>query len=382
MKYYLIAGEASGDLHASHLMAALRERDSEAQFRFIGGDLMAAVGGTLVQHYRHLAFMGLMPVLRHLPEILRGMRQCRRDILQWQPDRLILVDYPGFNLNIARYVKCHAPQIKVVYYIAPKIWAWKERRIRDIRRYVDQLLSILPFEVDYYRQRHQYEVQYVGNPTLDEVRAFEASNPVNLGEFIERNHLPNRPIVALLPGSRQQEIRDNLSRMVEAVRPLADRYQFLVAGAPGIPNDFYARWLHDFPGNVLYNQTFSILQHATAALVTSGTATLETALFRVPQVVCYYIPCGRFVSFLRGLVLKIPYISLVNLIVDREAVPELVAHQMNVENVRTHLLSILPNGEKREAMLRDYDEVERRLGNPGAPQCAAALINQNTCGVV
>jgi len=382
LKYYLIAGEASGDLHASHLMAALRERDSEAQFCFIGGDLMAAVGGTLVQHYRHLAYMGLMPVLRHLPQILRGMRQCRRDILQWQPDRLILVDYPGFNLNIARYVKRHAPQIKVVYYIAPKIWAWKERRIRDIRRYVDQLLSILPFEVDYYHQRHHYEVQYVGNPTLDEVKAFEDTHSVNFAEFTEKNHLSNRPVIALLPGSRQQEISDNLSRMVEAIRPLANDYQFIIAGAPGIPNEFYTQWLRNFPGHVLYNQTFSILQHATAALVTSGTATLETSLFRVPQVVCYYIPCGRFVSFLRSLFLKIPYISLVNLIADREVVPELVAHQMTVENVRSQLLSILPGGERREAMLHDYDEVKRRLGKPGAPQFAAASINPNACDEV
>ena len=374
MKYYLIAGEASGDLHASHLMAALRERDADAEFRFIGGDLMAAVGGTQVQHYRDLAYMGFIPVLCHLPQILRGMRQCRRDILQWQPDRLILVDYPGFNLRMARYIKEHAPQIRIVYYIAPKIWAWKEGRIRKIRGFVDQLLSILPFEVDYYRTRHNYEVQYVGNPTLDEVRAYEATHPANFAEFIEKNHLSDRPIIALLPGSRQQEIRDNLRRMIQAAQPLAQHYQFLVAGAPGIPSDYYAQFLHDFPGQVLYGQTYPILQHATAAHVTSGTATLETTLFRVPQVVCYYIACGRFVSFLRRVFVKVPYISLVNLIANREVVPELVAHQMTADAVRTHLLSILPGEETRERMLRDYDDVIQRLGAPGAPHTAARLI--------
>lgn len=379
MNYYLIAGEASGDLHASHLMAALRERDCEAQFRFIGGDLMAAVGGTLVQHYSSLAYMGLIPVLCHLPQILRGMRRCRRDILQRQPDCLILVDYPGFNLNMARYIKKHAPQIRIIYYIAPKIWAWKEGRIRYIRKYVDQLLSILPFEVDYYSQRHNYEVQYVGNPTLDEVKAYEALHPANFADFIEKNHLPNCPLIALLPGSRQQEIRDNLRQMMQAVQPLANRYQFVVAGAPSIPAEQYSQWLCDFPGRVLYNQTYPILQHATAALVTSGTATLETALFRVPQVVCYYIAFGRIVSFLRRSFIKVPYISLVNLVAQREVVPELVADGMTVDVARTHLLSILPDGEARDNMLQGYDEVFRRLGNPGAPDHAASLIQNNIC---
>lgn len=374
MKYYLIAGEASGDLHASRLMASLRQGDPSAQFRCIGGDLMEAGGATLVRHYRTLAYMGLLPVLRHLPTILRGMKQCRADILQWRPDVLILVDYPGFNLGMARYIRQHAQEIKIFYYISPKIWAWKERRIHDIRRYVDRLYSILPFEVEYYRRRHDYDIDYTGNPTVDEVAAYQAQHPANFSHFIEKNGLQDKPVIAILAGSRKQEIRDNLSRMLEATRHLSDRYQLVVAGAPGIDEDYYARWIGPFRVHVVYGQTYPLLQHATAALVTSGTATLETALFRVPQVVCYYIGCGKLVSFVRRLFLKIPYISLVNLIAGREVVSELVADSMTVCNVRRELERILPGGEGREQMLLDYTEVARRLGEPGAPQRTARLM--------
>ncbi|MBQ8968367.1 MAG: lipid-A-disaccharide synthase [Bacteroidaceae bacterium] len=372
MKYFLIAGEASGDLHASHLMQSLRQCDAQAEFRCIGGDLMAAQGGHLVRHYSTLAYMGILPVIAHLPTILRGMRECRSDILRWQPDTLILVDYPGFNLSMAKYIRRHAPGVKIFYYISPKIWAWKEWRIRDIRANIDQLYSILPFEVDYFRQRHRYDIRYVGNPTLDEVSDFEAHHPADFSHFIEENHLPDRPVIALLAGSRQQEIRDNLSRMLRAAAPVATDYQLVVAGAPGIEPSFYAQFIDaESSVRVLYGQTYPLLQHATAALVTSGTATLETALFRVPQVVCYYIGWGKFISFMRRLVLKIPYISLVNLIADREVVPELVADGMTVENVRRHLQSILPGGSRRAPMLRDYEDVALRLGQPGAPQRAA-----------
>ncbi len=371
MKYFLIAGEASGDLHASHLMHALRQRDAEAQFRFIGGDLMQAQGGDLVRHYRDLAYMGVMPVITHLPTILRGIRQCRREVLSWQPDALILVDYPGFNLGMAKYIRKKAPGIKIFYYISPKIWAWKEWRIRQIRRDIDRLYSILPFEVDYFSRRHHYEIDYVGNPTVDEVAAYEAAHPRDFEAFVRDNGLSRRPVIALLAGSRKQEIRDNLSLMIRATRHLADAYQFVIAGAPGIDPGYYSRWNGEFSIPVLYGQTYRILQHSTAALVTSGTATLETALFRVPQVVCYYINFGRFFSFLRRLVIKIPYISLVNLIADSEVVTELVADGMTEENLRRQLNCILPDGEGRQAMLQGYDEVIRRLGTPGAPARAA-----------
>ena len=375
MKYYFIAGEASGDLHASHLMAALHRRDPEAEFRFVGGDLMEAQGGTLVRHYKELAYMGILPVLRHLPSILSGMRKTKRDIRQWKPQVVILVDYPGFNLSIAKFVRKQLPTTAIFYYIPPKIWAWKEWRISSLRRDTDLLLSILPFEIEYYHRRHQFkQITYVGNPTLDEVRAYEAQHHEDFAHFIEENSLPDHPIIALLAGSRRQEIKDNLGRMIEAAQPWAGKYQLVVAGAPGIEPEFYGQWTKEMPVTVLYGKTYPILQHATAALVTSGTATLETALFRVPQVVCYYIGWGKFISFMRRLVLKIPYISLVNLVAGREVVPELVADGMTVEEVRRHLRSILPNGHRREQMLEAYELVIERLGQPGAPNHAAEII--------
>lgn len=374
MKYYLIAGEASGDLHASHLMKALRQEDAEAEFRFIGGDLMKAEGGTLVRHYSTLAFMGFVPVLMNLRTIMRGMKQCRKDVLDWQPDVLILVDYPGFNLGMAKFIRHHAPGIRIFYYISPKIWAWKEWRMKSIRRYVDRVYSILPFEVEYFQNRHQYEIDYVGNPTLDEIDRYKQKHDVDFARFIVENELDERPIVALLAGSRRQEIRDNLSRMIDAVRPLLNDYQIIVAGAPGIDAGYYAQWTESASVHVLYGQTYRILQHSTAALVTSGTATLETALFRVPQVVCYYLNAAWFYRFLRFLLVKVQFISLVNLVAGREVVKELVGSDMSAENARRELLSILPGGENRETMLTDYEEVARRLGEPGAPKRAAEYM--------
>lgn len=363
MKYYIIAGEASGDLHAGHLMAAIRQEDPAAQFRGIGGDTMAAHGAELLQHYRHLAYMGFIPVLLHLPEILRGMKNCQNDILRWQPDAVILVDYPGFNLKIARFLRQHTT-IPVYYYIAPKIWAWKEHRIKDIKRDVDALFSILPFEVDFYERKHHYSIYYVGNPTVDEVAAFRNNTPAE-------TTYTGKPIIALLAGSRKQEVRDNLRRMAEAAKPFAEDYQLVLAAAPGLSDDFYTQAASGLNIRIVRNQTYSLLQHSTAALVTSGTATLETALFRVPQVVCYYTKAGRLVSLLRRLVLKIPYISLVNLVAGEEVVPELVAHQMNIKNLRHHLASILPGGSAREAQLQGYERMAAILGEPGAPQRAA-----------
>ena len=373
MKYYLIAGEASGDVHASHLIAAIKQEDAQAQFRCFGGDMMKAQGAELVQHYRDLAYMGFLPVIRHLRTILRGMKRCREDILEWQPNVLILVDYPGFNLQIARFIKQHS-SIPVFYYIAPKIWAWKEHRIRDIKRDIDQLFSILPFEKDFYERKHHYPIYYVGNPTVDEVDAYLREHPLDADAFRQDNNLDERPIIALLAGSRKQEVRDNLRRMVEAAEPYSKDFQLVLAAAPGLEDEFYEECAKGLEISIVRDQTYRLLQHSTAALVTSGTATLETALLRVPQVVCYYMKAGRLASFARRLFLKIPFISLVNLIAGEEVVPELVAEQMTPKNVRQHLASILPGSPAREAQLQGYERMASILGEPGAPERAAKII--------
>lgn len=370
MKYYLIVGEASGDLHASNLMRALQHEDPQAEFRFFGGDLMKAVGGTCVKHYRELAYMGFIPVLLHLRTIFRNMDFCKKDVEAWQPDVLILVDYPGFNLKIAEYIKRHT-QIPVYYYISPKIWAWKEYRIKNIKRDVDELFSILPFEVDFFK-KHQYPIHYVGNPCVDAVDDFRKKGQETFSEFVTANGLEDKPIIALLAGSRRQEIKDNLTRMIEAARSFP-QYQFVVAGAPGIEPDFYKRYI-DSSTKIVFGQTYRLLQQAEAALVTSGTATLETALFRVPQVVCYYISAGKLVSFLRRHILKVKYISLVNLIADREVVTELVADGMTVSNIKKELAKIISGGSGRSRMLSEYDRLIGILGEPGASERAAAQI--------
>lgn len=370
MKYYLIVGEASGDLHASNLMRALQHEDPQAEFRFFGGDLMKAVGGTCVKHYRELAYMGFIPVLLHLRTIFRNMDFCKKDVEAWQPDVLILVDYPGFNLKIAEYIKRHT-QIPVYYYISPKIWAWKEYRIKNIKRDVDELFSILPFEVDFFK-KHQYPIHYVGNPCVDAVDDFRRKGQETFSEFVAANRLEDKPIIALLAGSRRQEIKDNLTRMIEAARSFP-QYQFVVAGAPGIEPDFYKRYI-DSSTKIVFGQTYRLLQQAEAALVTSGTATLETALFRVPQVVCYYISAGKLVSFLRRHILKVKYISLVNLIADREVVTELVADGMTVSNIKKELAKIISGGNGRSRMLSEYDRLIGILGEPGASERAAAQI--------
>ena len=370
MKYYLIVGEASGDLHASHLMRSLKNLDAGAQFRFFGGDLMAAVGGTCVRHYRDLAYMGFIPVLLHLSTILRNMQMCKNDIVSWQPDCVILVDYPGFNLKIAKFVKSKT-NIPVYYYISPKIWAWKEYRIKNIKRDVDELFSILPFEVDFFEGKHHYPIHYVGNPTAAEVKDFLSNDSRNLR--IKGLTAPPHRIIALLAGSRQQEIKDNLPAMLEAVKPYEADYQIVLAGAPGIEPDYYAPFVEGRKVQVFFNQTYALLSQAHAALVTSGTATLETCLFRVPQVVCYKTPLPTIIGWLRKRVLKVKYISLVNLIADREVVKELVADSFSVNNIRQELTKIL-DGPARIAMLEDYDEVSRRLGDQIAPDNAAQLI--------
>ena len=377
MKYYLIAGEASGDLHASRLMRSLKAKDAEAEFRYFGGDLMAAEGGTLVKHYRELAYMGFIPVLLHLPTILHNMKMCKHDITAWQPDVVILVDYPGFNLKIAKYA--HRQNFKVYYYISPKIWAWKEYRIKNIKRDVDELFSILPFEVDFFEKKHHYPIHYVGNPTAQEVREYK--DPSNLPCLGEAHDTPLKQgetegVVALLAGSRKQEIKDNLPAMIEATRHLADRYDIVLAGAPSIPPEYYKPFLKGSSVRLVVNETYRLLSEATAALVTSGTATLETCMFRVPQVVCYYTPLKRFIGFMRRLVLNVKYVSLVNLIADREVVTELVADTFSVDNIRHELEKILPGGPDRQRMLDDYEEVHRRLGESDAPDRAAEIMIQ------
>ena len=376
MKYYLIVGEASGDLHASHLMRALKDIDAEAEFRFFGGDLMTAVGGTRVRHYKELAYMGFIPVLLHLPTILKNMKMCKQDITDWKPDCVILVDYPGFNLKIAEYIGNEKRKAKsekfpdgripqIFYYISPKIWAWKEYRIKNIRRDVDELLSILPFEVDFFEKKHHYPIHYVGNPTADEVRQFLACSPPDGGD--------TKPIIALLAGSRKQEIKDNLPAMLDAVEGIAQDYRIVIAGAPAIEPTYYNRFTRGREVEIVYNETYPLLSQAHAALVTSGTATLETCLFGVPQVVCYKVPLPKILGYLRRYLLKVKYISLVNLVADREVVKELLAETFSVENIRHELLQIL-DGEARERMLEGYAEVARRLGDQNAPETAARII--------
>lgn len=385
MKYYIIAGEASGDLHASNLMRSLKAKDPEAEFRFFGGDLMKAVGGTLVKHYRELAYMGFVQVVLHARTILRNMRRCKEDIVAWAPDVVILVDYPGFNLSIAKYVKTHT-QIPVYYYISPKIWAWKEYRIKDIRRYVDEMFSILPFEVPFYAG-HDYPIHYVGNPCVDAVADFKAQYTETREEFCARHGLnPELPIVALLAGSRKQEIKDNLPIMLSATKHfMPDKvyrrerikgFQWVIAGAPGIDKAMYGEVFAKSEATrgvtVVYGETYALLSHSYAAMVTSGTATLETALFRVPQVVCYYIMCGKVVSWLRSLVLKVKYISLVNLVADFPLVRELVADEMRERELAEELNQLLLDDFYRNRMFSEYDKmVIAPLGEPGASEHAA-----------
>lgn len=367
MKYYLIVGEASGDLHASNLMKSLKKSDSNAEFRFFGGDLMKAVGGVCVKHYKEMAYMGFIPVLMHLRTILKNMKLCQQDIISWNPDVLILVDYPGFNLDIAKYIKKQT-KIPVYYYISPKIWAWKEYRIKNIKRDVDELFSILPFEVNFFKGHH-YPIHYVGNPSVDSVDAFKKDYVESFVDFTSKNKLENKPIIALLAGSRKQEIHDNLPKMIDAVSTMKD-YQFVIAGAPSIESEYYADYVKKGV-HIVYGQTYELLSHSIAALVTSGTATLETALFKVPQVVCYDMPLSWLMSFLRRFFLKVKYISLVNLIADKEVVKELVANDMKVANIKKELASILPGGDGRQTMLDDYQHIIQILGAPGASERAA-----------
>lgn len=373
MRYYLIVGEASGDLHASHLMRSLQAVDTAAEFRFFGGDLMTAVGGTRVKHFKELAYMGFIPVLLHLRTIFRNMAFCKKDIVEWAPDVVILVDYPGFNLNIAKFVKSKT-RIPVYYYISPKIWAWKEYRIKNIKRDVDELFSILPFEVDFFGKKHHYPIHYVGNPTADEVRSFLSTYNEGFEQFCKANALQaDKPILALLAGSRRQEIKDNLPAMMQ-VAARFPQYQAVLAGAPSIADEYYEGFIRGSQVRLVKNQTYPLLAHSTAALVTSGTATLETALFNVPQVVCYKTPVPRLIRFAFNHIIKVEYISLVNLIMNKEVVSELFADRFTIDNIAHCLQTLLPGGEARQEMLNNYALLQKVLGDDVAPDNAAKLM--------
>ena len=374
MKYYLIVGEASGDLHASRLMRSLKKVDEFAEFRFFGGDLMAAEGGTRVKHYKELAYMGFVPVLLHLGTIFSNMKMCKDDVVKWKPDVVILVDYPGFNLNIAKFLKKNT-NIPAYYYISPKIWAWKEWRIRSIRRDIAEMFSILPFEVPFYEKKHHYPIHYVGNPTAQEVNEFRVGYQQPFEEFCTENQLDiHRPILALLAGSRLQEIKDNLPAMIEVAERFED-FQMVLAGAPSIEDKYYEQFVKGTPVKMVHNKTYQLLSHSTAALVTSGTATLETALFNVPQVVCYETPLPRLVRFAFDHIMSCKYISLVNLIADKEVVQEMFADRFKIDAIADQLYQLLPGKEGRERMLAEYQVVRERLGSQMAPDEAATIMH-------
>ena len=365
MKYYLIAGEASGDLHGANLMRALQQIDPEAEFRFWGGDRMEAVGGKLIKHYRDLAFMGFWEVVTNLRTILRNIDFCKRDITQFQPDALIFIDYPGFNMRIAKWAK--EIGIPTHYYISPQIWAWKENRIKAIKRDVDAMYVILPFEKDFYEGKHQYPVHFVGHPLLD---AIATRKEVSEEVFKRENGLDERPIIALLPGSRKQEIAKMLSVMLSVVESY-HQYQFVIAGAPSLGYDFYKQFIKEENVHFVTGKTYDLLSHAHAALVTSGTATLETALFNVPEVVCYR---GNWISYqIAKRVISLKYISLVNLIMDAPIVTELIQGELNTKNLKTELEKLL-NPEHRAKLLKDYKTLREKLGNEGASERTASLI--------
>lgn len=364
MKYYIIAGEASGDLHGSNLMKEIKKKDPNAAFRFWGGDLMKEQGGTLVKHYRDLSFMGFLEVILNLRTILGNIQFCKKDIAAYKPDAVILIDYPGFNLRIAEFVKSMG--IKVYYYISPQIWAWKTGRVHSIKKFVDRMFVILPFEKEFY-SKYEYEVDFVGHPLLD---ALKDLPELNLEEFKSKNQLDERKIIALLPGSRKQEIAVKLPLMLSVANDFPD-YQFVIAAAPSQEEEFYKKIAGD-DLNILYGQTYDLIRSAEAALVTSGTATLETAFLNTPEVVCYK---GSRISYEIGkrVVKNIEYISLVNLIMNREVVKELIQNELNSKNIKEELTKIL-SGPKRSKILDDYKELRQKLGGTGASVRTADLI--------
>lgn len=366
MKYFIIAGEASGDLHGSNLVKALKKEQPNSEIVCWGGDLMEKSGAKLLQHYRRTSFMGFWEVLKNLRTILGAIRDCKKDIEREQPDALILIDFPGFNFRIAEWAK--PKNIKIFYYISPQLWAWKENRIKKVKRDIDRMFVILPFEKDFYK-KHDYEVDFVGHPLLDVTERYETTP-----NFSKNHHLDNRPIIALLPGSRKQEIENMLSKMLQMVDKFTD-YQFIIAAAPSQSLDFYQSIIskNTLKNNVkiIQNQTYDILNIAKAALVTSGTATLETALFNIPQVVCYK---GSAISYhIAKRLVKIKYISLVNLIIDKPLVKELIQNEFTIKNLEKELIEILDN-QKRAEILKEYQLLKEKLGGEGASKRVAKHI--------
>ncbi len=368
MKYYIIAGEASGDLHASNLMKELKKLDHEAIFHCWGGDLMEKEGAQLIRHYRDLAFMGFMEVVSNLGAILNNIRFCKKDILAFQPDVLILVDYPGFNLRIARFAK--RQKMQVYYYISPQLWAWRPARVKIIRETINRMFVILPFEKEFYK-KFNYEVDWVGHPLLDVIN--EDLQIPDKKVFLEKNHLTNSPVIALLPGSREQEIQ-NILRIMVSVLPDFKQYQFVIAGASSLKEDFYRKICPDQNVKIVFNQTYDLLKHSDAAIVTSGTATLETALIGTPQVVCYK---GYKLSYMIARkIVKVPYISLVNLIMQKESVKELIQDRLTEINLASELKKLLEDPANRNRIIQEYREMKEKLGGKGASARTANLMIQ------
>lgn len=376
MRYFLVAGEASGDLHASNLMRELKKQDHEAEFCFLGGDLMQAQGGLMLKHYREMAFMGFWAVTKNASKIFNIFKLSQKTIINFKPDVLILIDYPGFNLKFAKFAK-QKLQLPVHYYISPKLWAWKEYRLKDIKRYVDKMYCIFPFEVEFYAQR-SYKVEYVGNPTVDSIADFKKKSK-SVENFRTQNKLENKPIIAILAGSRKQEIAACLGRMIASTEEFVD-YQTVIAGAPGIEPEYYSSILKEKNIQVVYGQTYDLLANSKAALVNSGTATLETALIGIPQVVVYYVIFGRAAYAIKDIFLKVKFFSLVNLIAQKEVVKELVAHHFTKENVQNELGRILNNEKYRNSMLVDYEAINEHLGLPGAAERTAQKIYETILG--
>jgi len=364
LKYYITAGEASGDLHASNLMKALKEVDVQAEFRYIGGDLMQEQGGTLVRHFKDTAYMGFLDVFIHLPSILKNIKFVKEDILTYKPDVVILVDYPGFNLRIAEFA--HHAGFKVYYYISPKIWAWKQSRVHKIKAFIDKMFIIFPFERDFYK-KHDYEVEYVGNPIMDAVDTVKSDS----SEFKKNYNLNDKKIIALLPGSRKQEIKHNFPVMLKVARKFPD-YQFVVAAAPSLEKTTFTKFIKDEDVKLIYNQTYEILKQSEAAVVTSGTATLETAILNIPELVCYK---GEHLSYqIAKRLVKVDYISLVNLVMQKEVIKEFIQYDMTIENISRELKLILKDTVYRNTMLSEFENLRSILGGKGASKRTAEII--------
>lgn len=370
MKLFLIAGEASGDLHGSNLIKALKQKNQSIKLAFWGGDLMEKAADIKpLKHYKELAFMGFIEVIKNLGEIFKNFKLCKQHIVDFKPDAIVLIDYPGFNLRIAKWAK--SQNIKVYYYISPKVWAWKEKRVYKIIKYVDTLFTIFPFETEFFK-KYNYPVEYVGNPLIDAIHDYKKEQNKELN-FKLRNNLSEKPIIALLPGSRKQEVSTKLPVMLDSTKNL-DRYQFVIAGAPSLDLDFYKPFIENHDASILFGQTYDIIENAEAALVTSGTATLETALFKVPQVVCYIASPISYAIAKR--LIKIKFISLVNLIFDKEVVRELIQHECNPTLIREELNTLLIGGPKREKQLKEYEHLIELLGNGSASEKVATFIGK------